>query len=151
MITSSVVCGINDCRKLLVEEWWFSLDNLTGTWVQDFFFLDYIKKMCIYNVYEPVWHASLWNKRLYELYPRCYPLEKIVSDDSWHIPGFLSTLSNSWTQKSLVAERLNGYSRVCFSQASWISTRDGSAFNFQGTQLFSQSEDFRVDWNKVKS
>jgi hypothetical protein len=51
---------------------------------------------------------------------RCYPLEKIVSDDSWHIPGFLSTLSNCWTQKFLVAERLNGYSRVCFSQASWI-------------------------------
>jgi hypothetical protein len=25
--------------------------------------------MCIYNVYEPVWHASLWNKRLYELCP----------------------------------------------------------------------------------
>jgi hypothetical protein len=41
-------------------------------------------------------------------YPRCYPLEKIVSDDSWHIPGFLSTLYNCLTQKSLVAERLNG-------------------------------------------
>ena len=27
----------------------------TGTWVQDFFFfLDFINKMCIYNVYEPV-------------------------------------------------------------------------------------------------
>jgi hypothetical protein len=26
--------------------------------------------MCIYNVYESVWHASLWNKRLYELCPR---------------------------------------------------------------------------------
>ena len=117
--------------------------------------------MCIYNVYEPVWHSSLWNKRLYELcpiclntvyllytrqecrvcskngnkcnyrYPRCYPLEKIVSDDSWHIPGFLSTLSNCWTQTSLMVERLNGYSRVCFSQPSWIFTRDGSAFNFQ--------------------
>ena len=61
---------------------------------------------------------------------RCYPLEKIVSDDSWHIPGFLSTLSNCWTQKSLVAERLNVTVGVCFSQASWISTRDGSAFNF---------------------
>ena len=61
---------------------------------------------------------------------RCYPLEKIVSDDSCHIPAFLSTLSNCWTQKSLGAERLNGYSRVCFSQASWISTRDGNAFNF---------------------
>ena len=35
-----------------------------------------------------------------------------------------------WTHKSLLAERLSGYSRVCFSQASWISTRDGSAFNF---------------------
>ena len=54
----------------------------------------------------------------------------IVSDDSWHIPGFLSTLPNCWTLKSLVAERLNGYRRVCFSQASWIFTRDGSAFNF---------------------
>ena len=56
--------------------------------------------------------------------------KKIISDDSWHIPGFLSTLSNCWTHKSLLAERLSGYSRVCFSQASWISTRDGSAFNF---------------------
>ena len=63
-------------------------------------------------------------------YPRCYPLEKIVSDYSWHIPGFLSTLSNCWKQKSLVAERLNCYSWVCFSQASWISNRDGNAFNF---------------------
>jgi hypothetical protein len=52
-------------------------------------------------------------------YSRCYPLEKIVSDDSWHIPGFHSTLSNCWTQTSLVAERLNGYSRVCFSQAGF--------------------------------
>jgi hypothetical protein len=69
-----------------------------------FYFFNFINKMCIYNVYEPVWHASLWNKRLYELcpifliyllytrqecqvcsknsnkctyrYPRCYPLEK---------------------------------------------------------------------------
>ena len=68
-----------------------------------------------------------------EMYLPVSPLlsaRKIVSDDSWHIPGFLSTLSNCWTQKSLVAERLNGYSRVCFSQASWIFTRDGSAFNF---------------------
>ena len=65
------------------------------------------------------------NKCTYR-YPRCYPLEKIVSD----IPGFLSTLSNCWTQKFLVAECLNGYSRICFSQASWISNRDGSAFNF---------------------
>ena len=63
-------------------------------------------------------------------YPAVNPLDKIVSDDSWHIPGFLSTLSNCWTQTSLVAERLNGYSRVCFSQASWIFTRAGSAFNF---------------------
>ena len=69
------------------------------------------------------------NKCTYR-YPRCYLLEKIVSDDSWHIPGFLSTLSNCWTQKFLVAECLNGYSRICFSQASWISNRDGSAFNF---------------------
>jgi hypothetical protein len=69
------------------------------------------------------------NKCTYR-YPRCYLLEKIVSDDSWHIPGFLSTLSNCWTQKFLVAECLNGYSRICFSQAGWISNRDGSAFNF---------------------
>jgi hypothetical protein len=34
-----------------------------------FFFFNFIKKMCIYNVYEPVWHASLWNKRLYDLCP----------------------------------------------------------------------------------
>ena len=26
----------------------------TGTWVQDYFFFDFINKMCIYNVYEPV-------------------------------------------------------------------------------------------------
>ena len=25
-----------------------------------FFFLNYINKMCIYNVYEPVWHVPLW-------------------------------------------------------------------------------------------
>ena len=29
-----------------------------------FFFFNFINKMCIYNVYEPVWYASLWNKRL---------------------------------------------------------------------------------------
>jgi hypothetical protein len=34
-----------------------------------YFFFNFINKMCIYNVYEPVWHASLWNKRLYELCP----------------------------------------------------------------------------------
>ena len=34
-----------------------------------FFLLNFINKMCIYNVYEPVWHASLWNKCLYELCP----------------------------------------------------------------------------------
>ena len=109
-----------------------------GTWVQDFFVFNFINKTCIYNVYEPVWHASLWNRRHYELYPifliQCiYSIQgknvefvlkiatnviadipavirqkKIVSDDSWHIPGFLSTLSDCWTQKSLVAERLNG-------------------------------------------
>ena len=32
-------------------------------------FFNFINKMCIYNVYEPVWHVSLWNKRLYELCP----------------------------------------------------------------------------------
>ena len=32
-----------------------------------FAFFNFINKMCIYNVYEPVWHVSLWNKRLYEL------------------------------------------------------------------------------------
>jgi hypothetical protein len=74
------------------------------------------------NVYSRLYIAA-------EPYPLS-PLEKIVSDDSWHIPSFLSTLSNCWTQKSLVEERLNGYSRVCFSQASWIFIRDGSAFNF---------------------
>jgi hypothetical protein len=45
------------------------LPRITGTWVQDYFSLNFINKMCIYNVYEPVWHASLWNKRLYELCP----------------------------------------------------------------------------------
>jgi hypothetical protein len=34
-----------------------------------FFFFNFINKMCIYNVHEPFWHASLWNKRLYELCP----------------------------------------------------------------------------------
>jgi hypothetical protein len=34
-----------------------------------FFSFNFINKMCIYNVYEPAWHASLWNKRLYELCP----------------------------------------------------------------------------------
>ena len=32
-----------------------------------YLFSYFINKMCIYNVYEPVWHASLWNKRRYEL------------------------------------------------------------------------------------
>jgi hypothetical protein len=32
-------------------------------------FFNFINKMCIYNVYTRVWHASLWNKRLYELCP----------------------------------------------------------------------------------
>jgi hypothetical protein len=73
--------------------------------------------------------SKISNKCTYR-YPHCYPLEKIVSDDSWHIPGFLSALSNCWTQKSLVTERLNSYSQVCFSQTGWIFTQDGSAFNF---------------------
>ena len=55
---------------------------------------------------------------------------------AYFFPGFLSTLSNCLTQKFLVAERLNGYSRVCFSQASWIFIRDGSAFNFPRDATF---------------
>jgi hypothetical protein len=34
-----------------------------------YFLFNLINKMCIYNIYEPVWRASLWNKRLYELCP----------------------------------------------------------------------------------
>jgi hypothetical protein len=50
----------NILRQLDLET---KVSRTTGTWVQDFFFFNFINKMCIYNVYEPVWHASLWNKR----------------------------------------------------------------------------------------
>jgi hypothetical protein len=36
---------------------------------KDLNFFNFINKMCIYNVYEPVWHASLWNKCFYDLFP----------------------------------------------------------------------------------
>ena len=44
-----------------------------------FVFFNFINKMCIYNVYEPVWHVSLWNKRLYELCPIFLILIKCAS------------------------------------------------------------------------
>jgi hypothetical protein len=62
--------GLDRVRMQLNERWEDRALLLTGTWVQYFFFSNFITdKMCIYNVYEPVWQASLWNKRLYELCP----------------------------------------------------------------------------------
>jgi hypothetical protein len=39
--------------------------------------------MCIYNVYAPVWHVSLWNKRLYELCPIFLTWRSLLSVIHW--------------------------------------------------------------------
>ena len=58
------VCEFNVCSKLYyytrnysvceVDSLAGNVDPSTGTWVQDFFFFNFINKMCIYNVYEHV-------------------------------------------------------------------------------------------------
>ena len=54
----------------IISQFMYSfLSNTQALGSRIFVFFNFINEMCIYNVYEPVWYASLWNIRLYERCP----------------------------------------------------------------------------------